>query len=165
MGKPYFLGRPRRFGKSLFLSALNAYFLGKKELFEGLAIAGQGMDWTEYPVLYLDFNLEDYFTLSSFRYALDANLVGLEVRWGSDEREKTPALRLNGLIRRACKQTGRKVVVLVDEYDKPLIETMDNAKRNETVHPGFQPLLRSCICSFCALHNDTFSAIFLSRDN
>jgi hypothetical protein len=128
MGKPYFLGRPRRFGKSLFLSTLKAYFLGKKELCEGLAIAGLEKDWTEYPVLYLDFNLEDYSTLSSFRYALDANLAELEAQWGSVEREKTPAMRLNGLIDRAYKKTGRKVVVLVDEYDKPLIETMDNAK-------------------------------------
>ncbi|MDR2622797.1 MAG: AAA family ATPase, partial [Dysgonamonadaceae bacterium] len=144
-GKPYFLGRPRRFGKSLFLSTLKAFFLGKKELFEGLAIAGLEKEWIEYPVFYLDFNLEDYSTLSSFHYALDANLVELEARWGSDEREKTPALRLNGLIRRACEQTGRKVVVLVDEYDKPLIETMDNAKLNETIRKrlkGFYGVLK-----------------------
>jgi hypothetical protein len=142
---PYFLGRPRRFGKSLFLSTLKAYFLGKKELFEGLAIAELEKEWTEYPVLYLDFNLEDYSTLSSFRYALDANLVELEAQWGSDEKEKTSALRLNGLIRRAWEKTGRKVVVLVDEYDKPLIETMDNPKLNETVRKrlkGFYGVLK-----------------------
>ncbi|MDR2287442.1 MAG: AAA family ATPase, partial [Prevotellaceae bacterium] len=145
MGKPYFLGRPRRFGKSLFLSTLKAYFLGKKELFDGLAIAELEKDWIEYPVLYLDFNLEDYSTLSSFRYALDANLVELEAQWGSVEREKTPALRLNGLIRRAWEKTGQKVVVLVDEYDKPLIETIDNAKLNETIRKrlkGFYSVLK-----------------------
>ncbi|MDR2286699.1 MAG: AAA family ATPase, partial [Prevotellaceae bacterium] len=145
MGKSYFLGRPRRFGKSLFLSTLKAYFLGKKELFDGLAIAELEKDWIEYPVLYLDFNLEDYSTLSSFQYALDANLVELEAQWGSSEREKTPALRLNGLIRRAKEKTGQKVVVLVDEYDKPLIETMDNAKLNETIRKrlkGFYGILK-----------------------
>ncbi|MDR1593429.1 MAG: AAA family ATPase, partial [Prevotellaceae bacterium] len=145
IGKPYFLGRPRRFGKSLFLSTLKAYFLGKKELFEGLAIAELEKDWKKYPVFHLDFNLEDYSTLSSFQYALDANLVELEAQWGSVEREKTAALRLNGLIRRACEQTGKKVVVLVDEYDKPLIETMDNPKLNETIRKrlkGFYGVLK-----------------------
>ncbi|MDR2382741.1 MAG: ATP-binding protein [Prevotellaceae bacterium] len=145
VSSPYFLGRPRRFGKSLFLSTLKAYFLGKKDLFEGLAIAELEKDWIEYPVLYLDFNLEDYSTLSSFQYALDANLVELEAQWGSVEREKTPALRLNGLIRRAWEKTGQKVVVLVDEYDKPLIETMDNAKLNETIRKrlkGFYGVLK-----------------------
>jgi hypothetical protein len=128
------------------LSALKAYFLGKKELFDGLAIAGLEKDWIEYPVFHLDFNLEGYTTLSSFQYALDANLVELEAQWGSVEREKTPALRLNGLIRRASKQTGKKVVVLVDEYDKPLVNTLDNDTLNKSIRDtlkGFYGVLKS----------------------
>jgi hypothetical protein len=78
LGKPYFLGRPRRFGKSLFLSTLKAYFLGKKELFEGLAIAGLEKDWTEYPVFYIDLNEEGFTDLHSLYTALDTNLRRLE---------------------------------------------------------------------------------------
>ena len=74
MGKPYFLGRPRRFGKSLFASTLKAYFEGKKHLFEGLAIAELEKDWIEYPVIYIDMNLESFIDLNSFNVALDKNL-------------------------------------------------------------------------------------------
>ncbi|MDR0558651.1 MAG: AAA family ATPase, partial [Prevotellaceae bacterium] len=108
-GVPYFLGRPRRFGKSLFLSTLKAYFLGKKELFEGLTIAGLEKDWIEYPVFYLDFNVESYKNLESLHSALDTNLKRIEELCGKDETDTTPASRLSGLILRAFKKTGRKV--------------------------------------------------------
>jgi len=120
-GKPYFLARPRRFGKSLFLTTLKAYFLGKKELFNGLAIADLEKDWIEYPVFHLDMNVEAYLNLDSLYSALDINLRLLEEKWGKNENEKTPSSRLAGLIRRTCEQSGRKVVVLIDEYDKPLL--------------------------------------------
>jgi hypothetical protein len=130
-GKPFFLGRPRRFGKSLFLSTLKAYFLGKKELFEGLAIAELEREWATYPVFYIDLNVESFTTLELLYVGLDTNLRELEAEWGRDERETSPASRLTGLIRRAHDKTGRKVVVLVDEYDKPLVSTLDNEFLNK----------------------------------
>ena len=143
---PYFLGRPRRFGKSLFLSTLKAYFLGKKELFEGLAIAELEKEWVEYPVFHLDMNMEAYTDLTSIYKALDTNLKKLEQEWGKDETDTTPASRFLGLIGRACEQTGRKVVVLVDEYDKPLLGTMDDLNASEEVRKvlkGFYGVLKS----------------------
>ena len=117
----YFLGRPRRFGKSLLLTTLKEYFLGKKELFEGLAIADLEKDWIEYPVFHIDMNFDSYLNLDSLYSVLNINLRRLESKWGKDDDEKSPSDRLQGLIRRASEQTGRKVVVLVDEYDKPLL--------------------------------------------
>jgi hypothetical protein len=146
IGKPYFLSRPRRFGKSLFLSTLKAYFLGKKELFEGLAIAELEKDWIEYPVFHLDMNVDKTVDMESFLSILDTNLRGLEEVWGVNPKEKTPAARLLGLIERAHRQTGRKVVVLVDEYDKPLLDTIDNEALHELIHAqlgGFYSVLKS----------------------
>jgi hypothetical protein len=132
-GKPYFLGRPRRFGKSLFLSTLKAYFLGKKELFEGLAIAELEEDWTEYPVIYIDFSKASFNDIASLNAVLDSTLQELEREWGADPNDKLPSLRLGGLIRRACKKTKQRVVVLVDEYDKPLWDTLDDINVNDEI--------------------------------
>ncbi|MDR2813966.1 MAG: ATP-binding protein [Prevotellaceae bacterium] len=143
---PYFLGRPRRFGKSLFLSTLKAYFLGKKELFEGLAVAELEKDWVEYPVFHLDLNVEAYTDIASLYAALDTNLNQLEDVWGSTEREATPSSRLLRLIQRAHEQTGRKVVALVDEYDKPLVNTLDKEEVNSAMRDvlkGFYGVLKS----------------------
>jgi hypothetical protein len=143
---PYFLGRPRRFGKSLLLSTLKAYFLGKKELFEGLAIAELEKDWMEYPVFHLDMNLESYTGLASLESAIGSNLRPLENRWGKDLEEDTPSARFAGLIRRAYEQTGKKVVVLIDEYDKPLINTMEEPALHDAMRKalkGFYGVLKS----------------------
>jgi hypothetical protein len=143
---PYFLGRPRRFGKSLLLSTLKAYFLGKKELFEGLAIATLEKDWVEYPVFHLDMNLESYTGLASLESALDGNLRPLEAKWGRDSGDKSVSMRFSGLIRRAYEQTGRRVVVLIDEYDKPLINTMENPEVHDDIRKalkGFYGVLKS----------------------
>jgi hypothetical protein len=145
MGKPYFLGRPRRFGKSLFLSTLKAYFLGKKELFEGLAIAELEKDWIEYPVFHIKMNVMYYTDLASLDSALDKNLRRLERQWGKDEADTTPASRLLELIDRAYEKTGRKVVVLVDEYDKPLVNTLDKTDVNDDMREtlkGFYGVLK-----------------------
>jgi len=145
-GKPYFLGRPRRFGKSLFLSTLKAYFEGKKELFEGLKLAELEKDWTKYPVFYLDFNRESYADLASFNAVLDKNLRQLEKVWGKDELDTTPAIRFSGLIQRACEKSGKEVVVLIDEYDKPLISTLDNLALNKNIRTqlkGFYGVLKA----------------------
>jgi len=143
---PYFLGRPRRFGKSLFLSTLKAYFEGKKELFEGLKIAELEKEWVKYPVIYLDFNTESYPNIDFFNKALDTNLSIHEEKWGKVENETTPASRLLGLIRRAYEKTGQRVVVLIDEYDKPLISTMENATLSDEIRillKGFYGVLKT----------------------
>ncbi|MDR2438919.1 MAG: ATP-binding protein [Planctomycetaceae bacterium] len=145
-GKPYFLSRPRRFGKSLFLSTLKTYFLGQKELFVGLAIAELEKDWLEYPVFYIDLNEEGFTDTNSLHKALDTNLKRLEEQWGKDETDTTPASRLSGLIRRACNKLDRRVVVLIDEYDKLLVNTLDNPEVNQSMREilkGFYGVLKS----------------------
>ena len=136
---PYFLGRPRRFGKSLFLSTLKAYFLGKKELFTGLAIAGLEKEWTEHPVFYIDFNLGMYTDPKSLYQTLDYYLRLFEEKWGKTEGESNPAIRFEAIIRRACEKSGQKAVVLIDEYDKPLLATMDRPDVND----GMRNMLKS----------------------
>ena len=146
MGKPYFLGRPRRFGKSLFLSTLKAYFEGKKHLFEGLAIAEMEKDWTEYPVIYIDFNQAAYTSLQTLHNVLNHILKEYEEKLGIESREQEYSLRFAKVIRTAYEKTGKKVVVLVDEYDKPLIGTMDNLDVHEDIRialQGFYGILKS----------------------
>jgi hypothetical protein len=143
-GKPYFLGRPRRFGKSLLLSTIKAYFLGKRELFRAaedrpaLAIADLENDWTEHPVFHIDLNAEKYDNPAALESVFGTNLRPLEERWGKNPEEDTVAARFMGLIRRACEKSGRKVVVLVDEYDKPLLETMEDPDLNEQIRRGLK---------------------------
>jgi hypothetical protein len=95
-GKFFFLGRPRRFGKSLFLSTLKSYFEGKKELFQGLAMEGLEKEWIQYPVLHIDLNVQNYKDLASLEAGLDTNLRYLEKTWeldGQNNGNKTPATR------------------------------------------------------------------------
>jgi hypothetical protein len=138
-GKPYFLSRPRRFGKSLLISTLKAYFEGKKALFDGLAIAKLETEWQEYPVLHLDFNSGVYAGIGEFKNSLDILLHRQEEIWGTDEKEKTFPARFEGLIKRAYKKSGRQVVVLVDEYDKPLLESMADEKLNMEMRTALKP--------------------------
>lgn len=131
-GKVYFLSRPRRFGKSLLLSTLEAYFLGKKELFRGLAVEKLETEWAEHPVLHLDLNIGKYNEKEALDGILDDFLVQQESIYGSAPSETTSALRFAGIIRRAAEKTGKKVVVLVDEYDKPLLQALgDDALMEE----------------------------------
>jgi len=125
-----FLGRPRRFGKSLLTSTLKYYFLGRKDLFEGLAVESMEKDWIEYPVIHLDFNLSYYSRPSDLDAVLNYILVQLERKWGSDPSEISYPLRFEGIIQRACEKTGRRVVVLIDEYDKPLLGTLEKDDYN-----------------------------------
>ena len=126
MGKPFFLSRPRRFGKSLLVSTLEAYFQGKKELFEGLAIEKLETRWEEYPVLHLDLNAEKYDTAEKLDLILSNHLTQWERIYGKGEDERTLSARFGGIIRRASERCGRNVVVLVDEYDKPLLQALQN---------------------------------------
>jgi hypothetical protein len=130
-GRYYFLSRPRRFGKSMLLSTLHAYFSGKKELFEGLAIEKLEKNWTKYPVLHLDLNLIQKGDDKALDSILNDTLCEWEELYGSRESETTFALRFKGVIQRACQQTGQRVVVLVDEYDKPILQTIDNEALQE----------------------------------
>jgi hypothetical protein len=146
LSTPFFLSRPRRFGKSLLLSTLKAYFLGKKELFKGLSLSRLETTWDVYPVFHIDMNADAYADMNGLMSALDTNLSVLETAWGRVERERTPASRLLGLIQRASAQTGKKVVVLIDEYDKPLLDTMHNASLNEEIRTqlrGFYGVLKT----------------------
>ena len=138
-GNCYFLSRPRRFGKSLLLSTLKAYFLGKKDLFHGLAIETLECDWKEYPVLYLDLNSENYNDVESLENRLDLSVTKWEDVYGANDKERSLASRFEGVIRRAYEKTGRQVVILVDEYEKPLLEAIEKAELQET----FRNILRA----------------------
>lgn len=125
-GIPCFLSRPRRFGKSLLLSTLEAYFLGKKDLFKGLAIERLEQDWLVYPVLHLDLNAEKYDSNERLANLLESQLEAWEAEYGVTEINRSYSIRFMTVIRRAYEQTGRRVVVLVDEYDKPMLRSFDN---------------------------------------
>ena len=125
-GKYYFLSRPRRFGKSLLLSTFEAYFEGKKELFEGLAISRLEEEWERYPILHLDLNTAKYDCREALERQLDFHLHQWEEVYGSESYEKDLWSRFQGVIRRACERTGHQVVILIDEYDKPLLQAIGN---------------------------------------
>ncbi|MCM0248166.1 ATP-binding protein [Bacteroides fragilis] len=125
-GIPCFLSRPRRFGKSLLLSTLEAYFLGKKDLFKGLAIERLEQDWLVYPVMHLSLNAEKYDSNERLANLLESQLEAWEAEYGVTEINRSYSIRFMTVIRRAYEQTGRRVVVLVDEYDKPMLRSFDN---------------------------------------
>lgn len=125
-GSYYFLSRPRRFGKSLLISTLEAYFQGKKELFTGLAMEKLEKDWIEYPILHLDLNIEKYDTPESLNNILEKSLAKWEGLYGANPSERSLSLRFAGIIERACEQTGQRVAILIDEYDKPLLQAIGN---------------------------------------
>ncbi len=124
-GKIYFLSRPRRFGKSLLISTLKHYFLGHKELFRGLAIDGLEQEWKVYPVLHVDFNGGDFTQRDALEQRLNTYVAQWERIYGADETETDLGARFQGVIRRAHQQTGQRVVVLIDEYDKPILDVLD----------------------------------------
>ena len=146
---PYFLSRPRRFGKSLFLSTLAAYFRGQKELFTGLylkkaeeeqAVQENRAAWEVYPVMYLDFNIGNYNCIEALTETLNIFLSRLEEIYGKKDIEETPAKRFEGLLARAYQKTGKQVVILVDEYDKPLLQTMGV---NEELNDHYRNMLKA----------------------
>ena len=145
--KIYFLSRPRRFGKSLLVSTLEAYFLGKKELFNGLDMEQLEKDWTVYPVLHIDFSGSKYMEAESLRASINVQLLLWENVYGRQEGEDTFSLRLEGIIRRAYEQTGQQVVVLVDEYDAPMLDSNNNHELQHEIRgimrDFFSPLKKS----------------------
>ena len=125
-GKYYFLSRPRRFGKSLFLSTLESYFCGDKKLFEGLAVSKLEHEWKSYPILHLDLNSREYKDESSLEAELNRHLEAWERLYGDEYKERATEERLIHVINFAYEKTGKQVVILVDEYDKPLLQTIGN---------------------------------------
>ena len=125
-GSYYFLSRPRRFGKSLLISTIEAYFQGKKELFEGLAMEKLEKDWIEHPILHLDLNAKKFDTEDDLLRLIARQFLIYEQEYGSVQSDETIDDRFVTLIRKAYEKTGRKVVILIDEYDKPLLQTIEN---------------------------------------
>ncbi|MDE6010470.1 MAG: ATP-binding protein [Muribaculaceae bacterium] len=143
----YFLSRPRRFGKSLFLSTLHTYFDGRRDLFKGLALDRADVDWVPSPVIHLDFNSEDYTREDGLVTRLNQSLGMMEREYGIIHGD-SPSIpvRFENLIRTAHEKTGRKVVVLVDEYDKPLLGIEENRElfeKNQSLLKGFFGNLKS----------------------
>lgn len=125
-GRYFFLSRPRRFGKSLLISTLEAYFQGKRELFQGLALEKLEKAWVQHPILHMDLNTAKYQSAESLDNILNDTLANWESLYGTTPTEVTLELRFKGIIRRACEQTGQRVVILVDEYDKPMLQAIGN---------------------------------------
>ena len=138
-GSYYFLSRPRRFGKSLLISTLEAYFQGKKELFEGLAVEKLEKDWIKHPILHLDLNIEKYDTPESLDKILNDNLEYWESQYGTRPSETSFSLRFAGIIQRACEKTGQRVVILVDEYDKPMLQAIGNEELQKQFRNTLKP--------------------------
>lgn len=130
-GSYYFMSRPRRFGKSLLLSTIEAYFLGKKELFKGLYVYDVEKKWAVHPIMHLDFNSQRYDSPQRLDNILNDFLCYQEEQYGSRPSEVDLGLRFMGVIRRAYEKTGQRVVILVDEYDKPLLQAEGNAELQE----------------------------------
>ena len=148
---PYFLSRPRRFGKSLLLSAMKAYWEGKKDLFKGLAIEDLEKDnaeaWKKYPVFYFDFNGANYQTEGALEQKLSSMLSEWEEEYGFENQDSVLADRFRKLLKKAYEKTGLRSVILVDEYDKPLFDVINNKAlqdHNKEVFKGFFSTLKSC---------------------
>ena len=124
-GKIYFLSRPRRFGKSLLVSTLEAYFKGKKELFKGLAIDELEKDWEEYPVFHIDFNGGNFTKENVLEEVIEKFLSDQEDIYGKNPNSKDIGSRFKDILKAAHQQTGKRAVVLIDEYDKPILDVLD----------------------------------------
>lgn len=148
-GKSYFLSRPRRFGKSLLISAMEAYWEGRKELFKGLDIekleASDATAWKKYPVFHFDFNGINYHTENALEQALDEHLRRWEEYYGITPTSDSLGERFRDLLISANKQTDQRCVILVDEYDKPLLSVFDNPElqlHNKELFKGFFSTLK-----------------------
>ena len=140
-----FLSRPRRFGKSLFASTLQAYFEGRKELFEGLAIADYEKEWVKYPVFHFDMSGAKHMDAETLVSYLNLELLPYEKLYGKGEGETYPNERLEGVVKRAYKQTGQKAVVIIDEYDAPLLDVVhekDNLQQLRRIMQNFYSPLK-----------------------
>lgn len=137
-GKYFFLGRPRRFGKSLLLSMLHAYYAGRKDLFEGLAVMNYEKKWEPQPVLHLDFTGRNYSNPESLESSLRTAFENWENSYQCSFAKSNYDERFENIIRRVYEATGKKTVILIDEYDKPLLDTV----RNPELQDKFRNILR-----------------------
>lgn len=143
----YFLSRPRRFGKSLLLSTIEAYYLGKKGLFEGLAISKYQHDWQPHPVLHIALNAFEYISADSLLEKFGYEFERWEKTYGIENSDATHAERFRRIIEQAYARTGRKVVILIDEYDKPLLDTAANRELQDIYRSQLKSIygnLKSC---------------------
>ena len=146
-GKVYFLSRPRRFGKSLLLSTFKSFFSGEKDLFSGLKIEKLEKNWITYPVFYFDFGGKEYKTRKDVEDKLNYILNNIKKEYDLSSNEKSPELILSDLIKSAAKKYSKNVVVLVDEYDKSLLETINNKEENDNCRSllrAFFGVLKPC---------------------
>ena len=137
-GKYYFLSRPRRFGKSLLVSTMEAYFQGKKELFKGLALEKLEKDWTAYPVLHLDLSGKTYNKAEDLEITLDQHLRQWEKDCGIAARYPEPDARFKDVIDTLYEKTGKPVAILIDEYDKPILDSAGNEPLRESYRSRLQ---------------------------
>ena len=136
-----FLNRPRRFGKSLLVTLLQAYFEGKQELFKGLAMQQLEHEWLSYPVIHLDISKGKFYDMASLHATLDSLLADYEARYSLHvEYEKAYNVRLQNIIKAAYAQTGREVVVLIDEYDAPMHDSMKSPDLQEQIRNAMRNL-------------------------
>lgn len=146
-GKYYFLSRPRRFGKSLLVSTLEAYFQGRKDLFAGLAMERLEQKWAVHQVFHLDLNAQKYESPQDLEGILNDALSKWEKLYGHEASETSLSLRFRGVVERAAEKTGRRVVILVDEYDKPLLQAIGNNALQTNYRntlKAFYGVLKSC---------------------
>ena len=142
-----FLSRPRRFGKTLLTSTLQAYFEGRKELFEGLAIAERTKEWVKYPVFHFNLSAVKDLPLEEIQPRIGMQLADYEEIYGRNENERTPGARLEGLIKRAYNQTGLGVVLIFDEYDAPLLGKLGDSElldKTRTIMQEFYTPIKAC---------------------
>ena len=143
-----FLSRPRRFGKSLLSSTLKYYFQGRKDLFQGLAIEQLEQEWIEYPVLHFDLSTAKNRDLTGIQSELDSQLRPYETKWNvQPEAGKFPGQRLSVLIKSLHEQTGKKAVVIIDEYDAPILDVLHDDGRTAEVRKMMQEFyapLKAC---------------------
>ena len=138
-GSYYFLSRPRRFGKSLLLSTLEAYFQGKRELFEGLAMERLEKDWEVYPILHLDLNARHYKDTAALTSILNEFLEKWEALYGTEKQDRALEERFSYVIEQAYRQTGHRVVILIDEYDKPLLQNLHDEDMQDQLRNMLKP--------------------------
>ncbi len=155
-GKIYFLSRPRRFGKSLLVSTLKAYFQGKKECFKGLAIDSIEKDWAEYPVFHIDFNGSNFTEPGTLERKLEGTISSWERDYGKDPDYTDLGMRFAHVLSQAHRKYGRRCAVLIDEYDKPILDVLDTGihtkageeemlleERNRDVLKGFYSVFKA----------------------
>lgn len=139
-GKYYFLSRPRRFGKSLLVSIFDAYFSGKKDLFRDLAIEQLEQDWESYPVIRLDLSGQNFSTKENFHECMSYLFDIQETIYGMDNKGEVESVRFSKLLQAAHYQTGKPVVILIDEYDKPILDNIDNPELMDYCRTNLQSL-------------------------